>query len=59
MSKKIKNEAVAKIAEIDVDLSTLREAWVAAKPKNKNSCMRLINRSLDERLTQMKIRDGQ
>jgi len=37
------------IAKIDVELAVLREAWMDARPDDKNKWMGRINAKLDER----------
>jgi hypothetical protein len=58
-NKKLNAAAVAEIKEIDDTLNLLRENWLTAKELNRIKYMKLIDKSLDERLVAMAKIDTQ
>lgn len=55
----MKNHAIKAIAEIDRNLSLLRESWMDAPAAKKSSWMGMIDQALDARLEHMAARDAE
>jgi hypothetical protein len=53
-----KRQILKRIKETDMNLSLVREPWMAAPEKKKSQYRSLINKLLDERSELMKLRDG-